>query len=162
VLEDGAINQYPQVEIYEQSSSSPILLFDLVHRNKGMYEAIWIPTDVGAYNALYLVYNDSGHTTLNTRYSREMDIYSVEVDLDIGYILQCILGLGGENSFRDNTMFDSCGQIISGRIRLFDSKIHAEAATDGGSETTGLIATYRVDTEWEGINKLKSYRCVKL
>ena len=71
-----------------------------------------------------------------------------------------LLGLSHENSFLDNTEYDINNQLVSGRLRIFNSKANAEAATDGGSETTGLVATYIIEAEYEALGKLKSYRMV--
>lgn len=76
------------------------------------------------------------------------------------YLLRA-LGLSHENAFVDNTEFDSFSQMTDARVRLFDSKSNANAATDGGSESTGLIATYTVEAEYEGQGQMKSYRMVK-
>ena len=72
-----------------------------------------------------------------------------------------VLGLEHENAFIDNTVNDDYGQLTSSRVRIFNSKANAEAATDGGSETTGLIATYTVTAVYEAVGRLKSYRMVK-
>jgi hypothetical protein len=136
-----------------------------VHLAKGRYETSWTPTVTGEYVVLYLTYSDGLHTTINVRYSRELDKIEVidsETVLDnIQQMLLRILGLSQENTFRDNTVFDACGQLLGARIRIFDSKANCEAATDGGSETTGLIATYTMVAEFEGTNKLKTYRVVR-
>lgn len=72
-----------------------------------------------------------------------------------------VLGLEHENAFIDNTTYDDDGQLLSSRVRIFDSRANAEAAEDGGSETTGLIATYTVEAEYESVGKMKFYRMVK-
>lgn len=74
-----------------------------------------------------------------------------------------ILGLSHENSFIDNAEYMEIATVpymISARIRIFDSKIHTEAATDGGTETEGLVATYTVSAEYEGDGTMKQYRMV--
>jgi hypothetical protein len=165
VLEDGASDQYPQAEIYAPGSAVPSNVLDLPHLAKGRYEASWTPAVVGEYVVLYLTYSDGVHTSLNSRYSRELDkievIDSDTVLANIEQMLLRILGLSQENTFRDNTIFDQCGQLLGARIRIFDSKINCESATDGGGETTGLIATYTMTAEFEGVNKLKTYRVVR-
>jgi hypothetical protein len=80
---------------------------------------------------------------------------------DIVTQLTRALGLLHENTFIDNTTHDSFGQMTLARIRIFSSKAAALGATDGGSETSGLIETYDVETEYEGQGKMKSYRVVK-
>jgi len=77
---------------------------------------------------------------------------------DIVDMLHRVLGLNKENLFVDNTAFDPNGQLVSCRFRLFDSKTNCDLATDGGSETTGLIATYNFENTWEGLNQFKFFK----
>ncbi len=74
---------------------------------------------------------------------------------DIYELVRRALGLIHENIFIDDTVFDADGQLVSCRTRLFDSKDHCDAATDGGSETEGLLAVYTLTSVWEGINRFK-------
>ena len=75
-------------------------------------------------------------------------------------LMRRVLGLNQENVFIDNTVYDNENQLVSSRVRIFDSKANCDAATDGGSETTGLIASYTQETGWEGLNKFSYYRQV--
>ena len=72
--------------------------------------------------------------------------------------LNRILGLSHENIFIDNTVYDADTQLVLARVRLFDSKTNCDLATDGGSETTGLLADYSITTTWEGLNQFKVYK----
>ena len=72
------------------------------------------------------------------------------------------LGLAHENAFMDNTVYDSYGSLTSARLRIFDSKTNVEAATDGGSETTGLIETYEIEAVYESEGRVGTYRMKKL
>lgn len=72
-----------------------------------------------------------------------------------------LLGLSHENAFMDNIVNDESEipQLKEARLRCFDSAANAAAATAGGSETTGLVATYTIDAEYEGLNlPLTQYR----
>jgi hypothetical protein len=77
---------------------------------------------------------------------------------DIVDMLRRLLGLSHENIFIDETNYDADTQLISARVRLFDSKTNCDAATDGGSETTGLVATYQLTTTWEGLNQFAVFK----
>lgn len=162
ILEDGNENQYPQAEIYAPGGTSPIATVDLDHRVKGRYEGSWTPSSVGPFSAQFFVYSDAGHTIENIVYVRAVEqIFVSESDVDdLASAIVRLLGLNHENAFIDNTVFDTFGQLVSARIRIFDSKANAEAATDGGSETVGLIATYSMTADYEGAGRLKSYRYV--
>jgi len=72
-----------------------------------------------------------------------------------------LIGLNHENSYIDNTEHDDYMQIISARVRVFDSKANAEAAQDGDNYSTGLLETYTAETEWESPGRMKSYRFVR-
>ena len=92
------------------------------------------------------------------------DIWEWEYDVGTGSMsgiyamIQRVLGLTQENVFIDNTVYDSDGQLINSRVRIFDSKANCDAATDGGTETTGLIATYEQTTAWEALNQFRIYK----
>jgi hypothetical protein len=126
----------------------------------GKYEANWVPSTVGAFSAVFIVYSDSGHTVENIVYTREVDqIFVTQNDVDdLTVMVLRTLGLVHENAFIDNTVFDHHNELIAARVRLFDSKAHVEGATDGGSETLGLIATYEMSTVYESRGKMGSYR----
>ena len=163
ILEDGNESQFPQAEIYLPGGTSPVAVVDLDHKVKGRYEGLWTPTAVGAFSAQFFVYSDSAHTIENIVYVRAVEqIFVSESDVDdLAAGIVRLLGLHRENVFIDNTVFDVFNQLIGCRIRLFDSKDNAEAATDGGSEATGLIATYTMEAEHEGAGKMKSFRQVR-
>jgi hypothetical protein len=162
-LDDGAENQYPQAEINAYGGTTPLAIVDLEHRAKGRYEGSWTPISTGNYSAQFFIYSDGAHTIQNIAYTQELEqlfITSSDVD-DLATAIIRLLGLNHENAFIDNTDFDAFGQLTSARIRLFDSKANAQLATDGGSETTGLIAVYTMSADYEGAGRMKSYRYVR-
>ena len=77
---------------------------------------------------------------------------------DVYEMVRRLLGLSHENIFIDETEYDADGQLVTARVRLFDSKANCDAATDGGTETTGLIATYALQTDWEAVNEFKIFK----
>jgi len=170
VLGDGDAAQYPRARIYQVGVAVPVSTLDLTHLAEGLYENSWIPPDLGVYQVIYTVYQDSGHTTTNPRYSKELDQLFVRDNLEqqILTLVQEIkleieaLAEQENNTYIDNTQYDDCCQVLSSRIRVFDTKAHCEAATDGGSETLGLLATYQVVVDYEGPSKMKTYRKVRL
>jgi len=167
VLEDGDTAQFPQVNIYEPGNATPLATLDLDHTAEGYYESSYTPASIGPYNAVYTVYTDVGHTTPSTKYSKELDQIIVRQDIasiieEIHEKVTILLGLNEENYFIDNTEYDDCCQVVTSRIRVFDTPGNCNAATDGGTETTGLLATYQVTVDYEGPAKMKTYRKVKL
>ncbi len=163
VLEDGNTGMYPQAEIYETGSATPLDVIDLDHRAKGRYEGTWTPTDVGTYSALFITYADAAHTVESLMYSREGELIAVTMSHidDLAAKLIRVLGLVHENAFIDNTEWDINGQMLAARVRIFDSKANAMAATDGGSETTGLIAIYAIESTYEALGRMRQYRMVR-
>ena len=160
ILEDGNSTQFPQAEIYVVGGTLPISVLNLAHKAQGRYEAIWAPPLVGVYSAVFITYADAAHTIENITYSREMEqifASSSSVD-DLAAKIARVLGLLHENAYIDNTTFDAFGQLLTCRIRLFDSKDHVELATDGGSETLGLVSTYTMEADYEMAGRLKTYR----
>ena len=167
ILEDGNELQNPQAEIYAPGGTTPIATVDLPHKAKGRYEGSWTPSSVGPFSALFITYSDSGHTIENIVYVRAVEqVFVTESDVDdLAAAIVRLLGLNHENAFIDNTDFDLTGQLISCRIRIYDSKINTEAAQDGDvppAGTTGLLAPYNMSADYEGSCMLKSYRYVKL
>lgn len=65
--------------------------------------------------------------------------------------LKRILGLGGENSLLDQFSYDSAGNILAFRIRLFQDSVAASAATrdidDSDLPEVGEIASYFVSQD---------------
>lgn len=163
MLEDGNGSMYPQTKIYEPSNSSPLATIDLTHISAGRYEGSWTPTSIGSYSAHYITYSDASHTIESFLYTREIEqIFVAESDIDdLATLIVRLLGMNHENAFIDNTSHDAHNQLLTARVRLFDSKTNALAATDGGSETTGLIATYSMTTQYEVPGRMKQYRMVR-
>lgn len=164
ILEDGNTAQFPQAEIYASGDASPLTTLDLSHKAKGRYEANWTPTVVGVYSAIFIVYSDAAHTIENITYTREIEqVFATSSNVDdLAAKIARILGLVHENAFIDETHFDAFSQLLSCRIRIFDSKEHAELATDGGSESDGLVATYHMEATYEATGRLGTYRYLKV
>jgi len=163
VLEDGNTSMYPQAEIYTVDSVNPLITTDLIHKSKGRYEATWIPTSVGVYSTLFIIYSDIDHLIESIVYTREIEqVFVSNNNMDsLADKLVRILGLVHENAFIDNTIYNDLGSLISARIRIFNGRSTVEAATDGGSEVTGLIATYQIDATYESECKMGTYRVKK-
>lgn len=164
VLEDGSETQYPQAEIYAPGGTVPLATIDLLHKVKGRYEGAWTPTAADVYAAHFFVYADAGHTIENIVYVRAIEqIVATDASLDdLAAKIIRALGLLHENAFIDNTVHDALGSLVAARIRLFDSKANVEAATDGGSETVGLLATYEIETTYEADCRMGTYRVKKV
>lgn len=160
ILEDGAQDQYPQAELYVGGGVTPLTVIDLEHKAKGRYEGSWTPSSVGVFTAQFIIYSDSGHTIESIMYVQAVEqiVVTVNDTDDIALMMVRVLGLVHENVFIDNTVHDINGQLVAARVRVFDSKASVELATDGGSETAGLIATYEMGTVYESQGIMGTYR----
>ena len=109
------------------------------------------------------MYSDVDHLVENIVYVRAIEqIFVTQSDVDdLAASITRLLGLNHENAFIDNTEFDVMDQLVRCRIRLFNSKANAEAASDGDNYSTGLIATYTMVAVHEGAGKMKTYRYVR-
>jgi hypothetical protein len=74
-----------------------------------------------------------------------------------------ILGLVQQNYILDLTSYNAVGLLTAGRIRIFDTAANLPV-TGGGSETTGLLATYNITTVAKvgAADEVDYYRVVKV
>ena len=70
-LEDGDTAKYPRATIY--SNGSLVGTVDLGHIGQGRYSGTWIPGALAGYDALFLVFDDAGHSVESDRYGRVME-----------------------------------------------------------------------------------------
>lgn len=120
----------------------------------GEYQISFTPDSVGYWRVEVIV--DYNKDAFGFEYT-----VSDGVTQDIYEGIRRILGLNHENIFIDNTTYDTNSQLVSSRVRLFDSKVTCNAATDGGSETDGLIATYFMTTTWDALNEFGFFRQIR-
>lgn len=164
---DEVVDQFPvfdsngYTKVSGQTSFAPSIWKDAVIKS--------IPvtvTEIGATGDYKVEFTPDaeGFWRLEVLINYNKDIWSVECDVvsgttdDLYQMVRRALGLIHENIFVDETDFDADGQLVSCRTRLFDSQAKCDLATDGGSETDGLIATYTLTSTWEGLNKFKIFK----
>jgi len=119
--------------------------------SSGEYKVSFTPDTIGVWSVQVFV-------NYNKDWWGAEYVASAENLADIYAMVRRLLGLSHENIFIDETQYDADGQLVTARVRLFDSKTNCDAATDGGSETTGLIATYSLQTNWEAINEFQIFK----
>lgn len=163
VTPDGNTTVYPQAEVYAAGGTVPLATIDLDHKAKGRYEGEWTPTSAGAYTAHFIVYADAGHSVEYIRYTREAEqIFATTSDVDdLASEIVRLLGLNLENTFIDNCTYDPNDMLTAGRLRVFDTKANAQAATEGGVGEAGELAEYTVESVHYGPNRLRTMRMVK-
>ena len=80
----------------------------------------------------------------------------------VGEALTLIRGLDQQNFMIDNTSYNAANLLVGGRMRIFDTKVAADAATDGGSGE-GEIASFTIATVGEGSGNVlvKTYKVTR-
>lgn len=83
-LFDGASNQYPRAYLYDaegtELAESPV---DLAHVENGLYanSEVSMPS-TAQVKAVYKVFSDSGHTSLNGDYQTALDVFNLETNAE--------------------------------------------------------------------------------
>jgi len=69
-LGDGDTGKFPRVRIYDAAAALQTTI-DLVHVAFGLYQGAWAsPPALGHFSAVFIVYNDAGHTVVSNRYEQ--------------------------------------------------------------------------------------------
>ena len=128
------------------SSSMTIYIDEL---NNGRYRLSLTPDLPGKW---YLIVSHPLHFP----WGKESEIIISKNDIDsIAELLLRSIGLMQENYYLDSNMFDTQGNLISSRIRLYDSAVNV------GSDT-GVEYTYSVSATYiPGTNILSTYKVIK-
>jgi hypothetical protein len=142
---DGNTVLYARALVYEPSGGLEET-FNLTHLVQGLYGTEHTFTAEGFYTVVYLLYSDSGYTSLATDYDIQAEL--VEVNSDKTNIIK-LLGLNHDNTVVDQQTYDLQGNLLSCRIRYYDSKANAEAAGTAGLlhtwTSTGTYTNERLD-----------------
>lgn len=75
--------------------------------------------------------------------------------------VQRLLGLMHENAVIDKQLYDAQGQLVSARLRVFDSAANVPNNPDG-TETAGLLYTFNIESRWGGLNRNIFYKLTRL
>ena len=80
VLPDGNTGKYPQAHVYDSAGSEVVgSPFDLAHSANALYRnTAFTPASGGRYAALYITYNEVGHTTESNKHGRTSDQFEVD------------------------------------------------------------------------------------
>jgi len=142
---DGRTDLYAQARIYN-SSNILISTIDLAHAAEGLYQIQHTPTTEGYFSVVYQLYSDIGRT-IDAGYEHQgeaLDVNSFRTN-----ILK-VLGLVHENTVVDMQVYDVDGNLLSARVRAYDSAANASAAASisPASYVTGLRFTWNVGAEY--------------
>ncbi len=131
-----------------------------------------VVTEIGSLGEYSIAFtpDDIGFWLLEVSISYNNSIYYGEYDVvlsdnsELYNIVKRVLGLSKENFVIDDTEFNANNQQTSCRVRIFESADDVELATEGGSSPPDPepIASYRMDTIWDSINKIEILKMKKL
>ena len=147
---DGREDLYGLVRIYNEAGAL-VTSIPLLHVAEGLYSASWTPTVEGWFTAVTELFFDSSYT-VDAGYEKAGE--QIEVTQTKTNILR-MLGLVYDNSIVDQQVFDADENLLSARIRAYDSKANALLAG-----LTGLRFQYKVEAEYTG-GKLSKYQIVR-
>jgi len=80
LLTDGNVGKFPQAIVRDVSTGATVVgsPFSLTHLGEGLYRNVaFTPTSVGKFRAVFIIYNESGHTTESIEYPRSTDNFLV-------------------------------------------------------------------------------------
>lgn len=147
---DGSTGLYGQARIYN-SAGSLVTTISLTHTSEGLYVASYTPTTEGVYSIIYQLYTDVART-IPANFEKGME--TLDVNSERTNIIR-ILGLVHENAVFDQQTYNGSGQLLTGRIRSYDSKTNADAAG-----LTGLLFTWHITASYTGA-ALTSYKITR-
>lgn len=131
---DGRTDLYGQVRVYT-TTGTPVDVLSAVHVADGIYSVNWLPVVEGYYNYVTQLYFDSGHT-IDAGYEHGGDLIEVST---FKHSIVRLLGLHHENTVIDQQVYDGDGNLTAARVRCYDSKANALAAS-----SLGIVAIYSV------------------
>lgn len=117
----------------EVSLSVPVTITELGH---GHYRSTFTPNSVGiwllsVYHSTYFPWGKTG----------SIQVFGHDFD-SIAELVIRILGLTQENFSIDNTIYDTVGNLTSGRIRIYNNSLNVGTGS-------GIIATYSIEAEYD-------------
>jgi len=129
----------------EVTSIVPVAITEL---GFGHYRASFIPNSVGiwmlsVYHSLYFPWGKTG----------SIQVFGHDFD-SIAELVIRILGLTQENFSIDNTVYDTSGNLTSGRIKIYNNSSNVGTGS-------GIIATYTIEAEYDVNNGLMTNYEVK-
>ena len=147
IASDGASGLYCTAKIFD-ATGTQVASIPLTYTSNGLYVGAYTPTQVGVYTVLYQLFKDSARTQ-SAGYDQEAE--TIDVNDDRSNVAR-ILGLMYENSVFDQQVYNAQNNVVSGRIRAYDSKTNAELA---GPQ--GLLYTWAVNAVYNLNGQLTNF-----
>lgn len=148
VATDGRTDLYGRVYVFD-AVGTPVTTLDTTNIGNGLYLTSWTPVTEGFYSYVGQFFIDVGRT-IDAGYERDGEQISVD------NTLQRLVGIHHENSVLDQQSYDVNKNLLSARLRQYDSKTNAQSAgatgllhtwTINASYLAGLLVDYRVYLE---------------
>jgi hypothetical protein len=149
LVSDGRTDLFVRVTILD-AAYQIVTALNAPHIMRGLYAVNWTPNIEGYFTTLYEFFLNSACTAVANDYPRGGE--TIEVSSEKANILR-LLGLNHENSVLDQQVFDSGRRLLSARLRSYNSKDNAIAAT-----STGLLFEWNVHTAYDSQNKATLFR----
>lgn len=147
IAADGASGLYCSARIFD-ASGIQVALIPLAYASNGLYVGTYTPTHVGVYTVMYQLFKDAARTQ-PAGYDQEAETIDVNDDR---VNVSRILGLMYENSVFDQQVYNAQNNVVSGRIRAYDSKQNAELAG-----LQGLLYTWSVNAVYNLNGQLTNF-----
>lgn len=69
MLADGDTGMFPRATVYNDAGALQATI-DLTHVALGLYQGLWTSPTAGHFSVAFVVYSNSGHTTVSNKYDR--------------------------------------------------------------------------------------------
>jgi len=142
IAADGLGTYFGQAKIYDFNGLL-VTSVSLFHIMDGIYSNGYTPTTEGIYTIIYRLFTDPG-LTIPANFERAVETLDVN---SIRTNITRLLGLVHDNAVVDNQTYNGTGQLLTARIRAYNSKTNADLAG-----ATGLLFTWFVTASYTGLN----------
>jgi hypothetical protein len=108
-------------------------------------------------------YTAPDNTGITNIYNRIGAPVGASISVDIASAKTAIdeaLGIAYKNSVLDNQVYTN-GKMTSARLRVYNNKTNADAATAGGAQATGLLYTFTISATYDGSGNLTFYKMTR-
>jgi hypothetical protein len=137
---DGRTDLFGLATIYD-AAGVLVTAVNLDHTTDGLYVGIYTPSATGYYHVALDLCVDVGRT-IAAGYERAGEVLEVS---DLKTNILRLLGISRENTYIDQTTYDSNNNLTSARVRSYDTA--ANAHTHGA---TGLLFQWTVVSVFDG------------
>lgn len=142
-LPDGLTTKFPVAHVYTSAGTEVVgSPFTLTHLALGLYRNLTFSPSDGAYTALYIVYNEVGHTTESNKHGRS------SVEFEVSPHIATIVGLNNLSTVDVQSAMTSQGYTVarSALLDLLDAAISTRSTQASMDIVKGVVDAILVDT----------------